>query len=111
MHAALLCSCMLGAYLNSRDGSLLVAMQSVEQSEAGQRSFELQDCAAHLHSKLTQQAQRHNLLDHGPASGPGSLQDSPESRVQDNASEGGNATDDAAKRRAQAKARQVVPHT
>ena len=38
-------------------------MQTIEQSEAGQRSFELQDCAKHMHSKLNQLAQCHNLLD------------------------------------------------
>ena len=85
-------------------------MQTIEQSEAGQRSFQLQDCAKHLHSKLTQLAQRHNLLDHGPASGPAALQGGPESRS-GNASEGGDAADAAVKRRAQAKARQVVNHT
>ena len=84
-------------------------MQTVEQSEAGQRSFELHDCAKHMHSKLVQLAQLHNLLDNGFASGPGMLQDSPESRA-GNASEGGNAAVAAVTRRAQAKARQVVHH-
>lgn len=82
-------------------------MQTIKNSEAGQRNLELQDCAAHMHSKLAQLAQRHNLLNHGPASEAGTLQDSPGSRA-GNASEGGNATDAAAKRRAQAKARQVM---
>lgn len=85
-------------------------MQNIEQSEAGQRSFELQDCAAHMHNKLMQLAQRHNLLDHGPPSTPAALQDSPEPRT-GYASEEGDAAKAAVKRRAQAKTRQVVNHT
>lgn len=82
-------------------------MQTIEQSEAGQRSYELQECAKHMHSKLMQLARHHNLLDHGQASGSGTLQDSPESRGSV-ACEGGEAADAAVRRRAQAKARQVV---
>ena len=82
-------------------------MQTIGQPEAGQRSVELQDCAQHLHSKLTQLAQCHNLLDSGPGSGV--VPDSPEPKA-GNPAEGSPAADAAAQRRAQAKARQVAVH-
>lgn len=82
-------------------------MQSIGQSEAGQRSFELQDCAQYLHSKLTQRAQRLKLLDPGPGSGV--LPDSPQPKA-GNSAEGSPVADAAAGRRAQAKARQVAVH-
>ena len=83
-------------------------MQVIGQSEAGQRSFELQDCANHLHSKLVQLAQHHKLLGHSSAAGPDMLQDTPESRSADGAEGSSSAADATARRRAQAKARQVM---
>lgn len=87
-------------------------MQVIGQSEAGQRSFELQDCANHLHSKLVQLAQQHNLLGHSSAAGSDMLQaDTPESRSADGAEGSSSAADATATRRAQAKARQVMYHS
>ena len=91
--------------------TLLAAMQVIAQSEAGQRSFELQDCASHMHTKLTQLAQRHNLLHHSSPPVSDMLLNPPESARASAAQGDSNKADAAAQRRAKAKARQVAHHS
>lgn len=89
----------------------VAAVQVIAQPEAGQHSFELQDCASYMHTQLAQLAQRHNLLHPSSLSVSDMPLDSSRPACA-NAAEGNSSKPDAAaQRRAQAKARQVITMT
>ena len=83
---------------------LSAEMQAIATFKAGEHSFELQDCAKHVHSKLTQLA---NSLCPSPSTTSDTAQ-MPANKVMAVDADNDKATDAAASRRAQSKARQVA---
>ena len=85
-------------------------MQVIAVSETGQHSFELQDCARHMQSRIHQLIEQSNVL-HTPASdsqaSSAGAQQCAMGAANDDAKDGSSAADSAGSKRAQAKARQV----
>ena len=77
-------------------------------SDGSQHSAELQDCAKHMHSKLAELVQQHNLDDVSPVRSPG--QQAGPQVAADAGRDSGSPSDASASKRAQAKARQVKQH-
>ena len=104
------CTCLPQINMQSYCYQLLI-IQAIANSEAGQHSFELQDCARHMHGNLTQLTQRHHLSP-AAATDPEASSANAQQTAHDDAKAGVAAVEAAGSKRAQAKARQVInaPH-